>query len=72
MTKASASTRVGMIKKCHFTPPSMMINRLEPAGGCGTRSNNIKAIAVPTAKAKLHRSMPNKDMKDKLVKVVIR
>ena len=61
-----------MIKKCHFTPPSIMINGLEPAGGCGTRSNNIKVIAVPIASAKLYHSIPNKDMKDKLVKVVIR
>ena len=64
--------RVGVTKKCHFTPPRMTINRLDPAGGCGTRSNNIKAIAVPTAKAKLHYSMPNKDIKDKPVKVLIR
>ena len=71
-TKASAPTRVGVSKKCHLTPPSITINGLEPAGGCGTRSNSISAIAVPTASDRLHHSMPNKVKNDKPVKVVIR
>ena len=71
-TKASAPISVGVTKKCQLTPPSMTIKGLEPAGGCGTRSNSISAIAVPTASDKLHHSIPNKVKNDRPVKVVIR
>ena len=72
MTKAIAPISVGVSKKLHGTPPSITIKGLEPAGGCGTRNNNMSAMDVPTANDMLHHSTPNSVMNNKPMKVVIR